>query len=222
MTNKLALFDCDGTLIDSQANICMAMERAFSQMDLNPPPRHEIRHVVGLSLVEAAAHLRPDESDVFHRELAEHYKQSFYALRGKGLVHEPLYDGIKELIIALDNDDWMLGVATGKSDRGLDRCLREHDMKHLFVSLQTADRHPSKPHPSMIHQAMADAGSDAANTVMIGDTSFDMEMGKAAGCYTIGVNWGYHSLEILQSTGADICVHNMTELDAAIASFKGD
>lgn len=221
MPNKLALFDCDGTLIDSQANICMAMEHAFEQMNLAPPPRNEIRHIVGLSLVEAAAHLRPSESDVFHRELAQHYKQSFYALRGQGLVHEPLYDGIKELIVALDRDDWMLGVATGKSDRGLDRCLTEHQMKQLFVTLQTADRHPSKPHPSMIHQAMADSGSDARHTVMIGDTSFDMEMGRAAGCYTIGVNWGYHSIEILQSSGADICVHNMDELGAALAQFKG-
>lgn len=219
MPHKLALFDCDGTLIDSQANICMAMEHAFSLMQLTPPPRQDIRHIVGLSIFEAAVYLRPEEDDAFHRELAEHYKQSFFDLRGKGLVHEPLYDGMKELIIGLDKAGWMLGVATGKSDRGLDHCLREHDMKSLFISLQTADRHPSKPHPSMIHQAMADSGSDAAHTVMIGDTSFDMEMGKAAGCFTIGVNWGYHSLEILEASGADICVHNMAELDAALAAF---
>ncbi len=221
MSNKLALFDCDGTLLDSQANICMAMERAFELMGLTPPPRHEIRHIVGLSLVEAAANLMPQESDAFHRELAEHYKQSFYAMRGNGLVHEPLYDGIKDLIMALDASGWMLGVATGKSDRGLERALSEHAMKDYFISLQTADRHPSKPHPSMVHQAMADSGSDARSTVMIGDTSFDMEMGKAAGCYTIGVNWGYHSLEILQSSGADICVHTMDELSAALAEFEG-
>ncbi len=221
MSNKLALFDCDGTLLDSQANICMAMERAFELMDLPPPPRSEIRHIVGLSLVEAAAHLMPHKNNMFHRELAEHYKQSFYAMRGNGLVHEPLYDGIKDLIMALDTSGWMLGVATGKSDRGLVRALTEHEIKDYFISLQTADRHPSKPHPSMVQQAMADAGSDARNTVMIGDTSFDMEMGKAAGCYTIGVNWGYHSLEILQSSGADICVHRMDELSTALANFAG-
>ncbi len=219
MSNRLALFDCDGTLIDSQANICMAMEQAFGKINMPTPPRHEIRHIVGLSLFEAAAHLLPREDEALHQELAEHYKQSFYDLRGQGLVHEPLYDGIKELISTLDDAGWMLGVATGKSDRGLERCLSEHEMKHYFVSLQTADRHPSKPHPSMIHQAMADAGSDAGSTVMIGDTSFDMEMGRAAGCKTIGVSWGYHSLAILESSGADVCVRTMDELRAALERF---
>ncbi len=220
MSNKLALFDCDGTLIDSQANICMAMEQAFEVMGLTPPPRPEIRHIVGLSLFEAAAHLLPQEDATLHEKLAGHYKQAFYDLRGKGLVHEPLYDGIKELIVALDDAGWMLGVATGKSDRGLERCLSEHEMKSYFVSLQTADRHPSKPHPSMVHQAMADAGSDANHTVMIGDTSFDMEMGRAAGCKTIGVSWGYHSLAILEASGADVCVHTMDELRAVLAGFE--
>jgi len=221
MSHKLALFDCDGTLIDSQANICIAMERAFVLMELTPPPRHDIRHIVGLSLYEAAAFLLPHKNETFHRDLAEHYKQSFYAMRREGIVNEPLYDGMKELIINLHQSGWMLGVATGKSDRGLNHCLTEHALKDYFISLQTADRHPSKPHPSMIYEAMTDADSDIENTVMIGDTSFDMEMGKAAGCYTIGVNWGYHSLEILQESGADICVNTMDELGTAIADFEG-
>src|SRR3546814_16607044 len=87
---------------------------------------------------------------------------------------------------------WLLGVATGKSDRGLNLCLASHGLSARFVTLQTADRHPSKPHPSMIEQAMAAAGAVAATTAMIGDTSFDMEMAVNAGTRALGVGWGYH------------------------------
>jgi phosphoglycolate phosphatase len=107
-------------------------------------------------------------------------------------------------------------VATGKSDRGLERCLDHHGIKGLFVTLQTADRHPSKPHPSMVWQALADAGAEAADAVVIGDTVYDIHMGKAAGCRTIGVAWGYHPLDELSAAGADHLVETMEELMHAI------
>jgi phosphoglycolate phosphatase len=123
-------------------------------------------------------------------------------MRGAGTVHEPLFDGIAELVERLDADGWLLGVATGKSDRGLSLCLSHHGLLKRFVTLQTADRHPSKPHPSMILQAMADAGAVAETTVMIGDTSFDMEMAVNAGTRALGVAWGYHPPEELMDAGA--------------------
>lgn len=210
--NRLALFDCDGTLVDSQANICLAMEHAFEEAGLTPPPRERTRRIVGLSLVEAMRTLLPGKTDAMHRELAEKYKSAFFILRGNGLVDEPLYDGIAAVLSKLDEDGWMLGVATGKSDRGLERCLDNHAIRGLFVTLQTADRHPSKPHPSMIYQAMADAAADPRTTVMIGDTVYDIHMGKAAGCRTIGVNWGYHPVAELREAGADMIAENMDEL----------
>ena len=220
MTKRLAIFDCDGTLVDGQANICMAMEHAFDEAGMVPPPRHATRRIVGLSLFEAMQVLLPDADDTLHRDMTERYKASFLTLRGNGLVDEPLYDGIAGLLGELDESGWLLGVATGKSDRGLERCLDFHGIKGLFVTLQTADRHPSKPHPSMIHQALADAGATATNAAMIGDTVYDIHMGVAAGCKTIGVGWGYHPLDELREAGADYLVETMDELHTVLKDMQ--
>jgi phosphoglycolate phosphatase len=200
--NRLAIFDCDGTLVDSQANICLAMEHCFLSAGLEAPCRDRTRRVVGLSLIEAMREILPEALPGLHSELAGHYKTAFQRLRGNGLVEEPLYDGVAELIDALDAEGWLLGIATGKSDRGLALCLDHHRLKPRFVTLQTADRHPSKPHPSMIEQAIAEAGASPATTLMIGDTSYDMEMARAAGVTAIGVAWGYHEAEELKLAGA--------------------
>lgn len=200
--NRLAIFDCDGTLVDSQANICLAMEECFARANLEPPSRERTRRVVGLSLVEAMRAVMPEAEPHVHLALAEDYKLVFQGLRGRGLVDEPLYEGIAQLIDTLDADGWLLGVATGKSDRGLKLCLDHHGLHPRFLTLQTADRHPSKPHPSMIEQAMADAGAAPETTIMIGDTSYDMAMARAAGVTAIGVTWGYHDAQELMEAGA--------------------
>jgi phosphoglycolate phosphatase len=200
--NRLAIFDCDGTLVDSQRNICMAMDDAFARAKLDPPGRMATLRVVGLSLIEAMQMLLPDAGNAMHRAMAEHYKQAFWRLRDDGMVEEPLYEGIAEAIDALEADGWLLGVATGKSDRGLALCLEEHGLTKRFVTLQTADRHPSKPHPSMIETAMTDASASPETTIMIGDTSFDMLMARAAGVRALGVAWGYHAADELHAAGA--------------------
>ena len=220
MTKHLAIFDCDGTLVDSQANICMAMEHAFGEAGMVPPPRNAIRRIVGLSLFEIMRALLPDADNAVHSDMVERYRTSYLTLRNNGLEHEPLYDGMGELLGDLNDSNWLLGVATGKSDRGLERCLDFHGIKGLFVTLQTADRHPSKPHPSMIHQALVDAGSVASDTVMIGDTVYDIHMGVAAGCKTIGVGWGYHPLDELRDAGADYLVETMDELQIVLKDMQ--
>ena len=216
--NRLAIFDCDGTLVDSQANICLAMEECFARASLEPPSRERTRRVVGLSLVEAMRAMMPEAEPHVHLALAEDYKLVFQGLRGRGLVDEPLYEGIAELIGTLDADGWLLGVATGKSDRGLKLCLDHHGLHPRFVTLQTADRHPSKPHPSMIAQAMADAGAGPDTTIMIGDTSYDMAMARAAGVTAIGVTWGYHDAQELLEAGAHhIAAHPLDILNVVRA-----
>ncbi|MCP1469401.1 phosphoglycolate phosphatase [Sphingobium sp. OAS761] len=202
MSNRLAVFDCDGTLVDSQHNICTAMIRAFEGASLPPPQRLAILAVVGLSLPIAMARLLPDADADFHNHLSERYKLAFQALRRENAVSEPLYPGIADLVRELDGAGWLLGVATGKSDRGLALCLTHHGIIDRFVTLQTADRHPSKPHPSMLLTAMAEAGAVPETTVMIGDTSFDIDMGRAAGVRSIGVGWGYHLPDDLVRAGA--------------------
>lgn len=213
--NRLALFDCDGTLVDSQANICLAMEDCFARAKLDPPSRAATRRVVGLSLVEAMQAMLPEADPEFHMTLAEDYKQAFWRLRDGGRVDEPLYEGTIELLTELDEMGWLLGVATGKSDRGLHICLERHGIRGRFVTLQTADRHPSKPHPAMVEAALAEAGASAAASMMIGDTSYDMAMAKAAGVAGVGVGWGYHESHELIDAGAE-CV---ADSPAAILRF---
>lgn len=217
---RLAIFDCDGTLVDSQANICLAMEHAFNEAGMTPPSRHATRRIVGLSLVEAMRVLLPEADSKVHTDMAERYKASYLILRNNGLEHEPLYDGIAGLLSSMDEGGWLLGVATGKSDRGLERCLDHHGIKGLFVTLQTADRHPSKPHPSMVYQALADTGADAANAVVIGDTVYDIHMGRAAGARTIGVNWGYHPVDELRGAGADAIAESVDELKSLLGAIQ--
>lgn len=200
--NKLAIFDCDGTLVDSGANIHAALSDTFHEHGLEVPASHVSRRVIGLSLVEAMAALLPGTEHAQHRVLAESYKRHFQRARFEGRVEEPLFEGIPELLDGLEERGWLLAVATGKSDRGLTLCLDCHGYAERFVSLQTADRHPSKPHPSMVEQAMADAGAAPETTVVIGDTAFDMGMAVNAGATAIGAGWGYHEAAELLAAGA--------------------
>lgn len=221
MAARLAIFDCDGTLVDSQANICLAMARAFAAEGLVAPDLHIVRRIVGLSLVEAMRGLLPEAEDGLHRRLAKHYKQAFQSLRQENaLAVEPLYDGLLGLLDRLEAEGWLLAVATGKSDRGLDLCLKHHGIKQRFVSLQTADRHPSKPDPSMVFEALADADVAPHNAVIIGDTSYDMLMGVNANIRALGVNWGYHEPAELIAAGADLVAQNMDELHDAIIGHR--
>ena len=200
--NRLAIFDCDGTLVDSGANIYAALRTSLEGNGLDVPPPEVCRRVIGLSLVEAIATLLPELPPEQHVHLAEDYKRAFMAMRTAGEIHEPLFEGVLDLLDALEHDGWLLAVATGKSDRGLKHCLDLHNIHARFVSLQTADRHPSKPHPSMVEQAIADAGAAPSTTFVVGDTSFDMGMAVNAGAAGIGAGWGYHDAHELIAAGA--------------------
>ena len=210
--NRLALFDCDGTLVDSQAAICRAMDECFTSHSLTPPDRSATRRIVGLSLPQAMQALLPDAEAGLHVSLTESYKRAFHRHRTEGLVEEPLFDGIADAIRALDEAGWLLGVATGKSDRGLRLCLERHGLHARFTTLQTADRHPSKPHPAMLHAAIAEAGASPETTVMIGDTSFDMMMAVSGGAHALGVGWGYHAPDELRAAGALDVVESAEQL----------
>ncbi|WP_417608415.1 HAD-IA family hydrolase [Parasphingorhabdus sp.] len=216
MTNKLALFDCDGTMVDSQANICASMDRAFEQHGLVPPDHHLVRRIVGLSLTEAVSQLLPTGDAETVAAVTQSYKDGFSAMRQSGGLHEPLYDGLLELLEQLKAAGWVLGVATGKSDRGLQHVLATHGLGDRFVTLQTADRHPSKPHPAMVELAMAEAGALPETTAMIGDTSFDMAMAVNAGVRPVGVDWGYHDEHELIAAGAEIVAATMAELNGIL------
>ena len=197
--SKLAIFDCDGTLVDSGGTIHRALRLTFDTHGLDCPPRAATKKVIGLSLNEAFAALVPDGD---HAALSRTYKDAFFEMRSQGTVEEPLFDGVADALDQFRAAGWKLGVATGKSLRGLGHCLAAHDITGHFVTLQTADHHPSKPHPSMVLAAMAEAGSKATETVFIGDTAWDMGAGRAAACGAIGAGWGYHDESELRDAGA--------------------
>ncbi|HEU0309739.1 MAG TPA: HAD-IA family hydrolase [Sphingomicrobium sp.] len=196
---KLAIFDCDGTLVDSGGTIHAALEQAFAAHSVECPPRDVTKKVIGLSLLEAMAALVPDGD---HASLTQCYKDAFFAMRGAGQVKEPLFEGIVELLDVLEADDWLLGVATGKSDRGLRHCLERHGLGGRFITLQTADHNPSKPHPAMALAAMAEAGAEPARTIFVGDTGWDMGCARGACVGAIGAGWGYHEVDELTAGGA--------------------
>ncbi len=216
---KLVIFDCDGTLVDSQHIIVAAMNKAFEGLDREPPLRSATLGIVGLSLTEALAALTPpDDPDV--PVLVEGYKNAFHDLRAGGLVTEPLYEGAREVVEALAaSGDVILGIATGKSQRGVRLVLGHHGLYDHFATIQTADDAPSKPHPGMIEQAMAAVGVGPAETVMIGDTTFDMQMAEAAGVAAIGVTWGYHPPEALHATRAHIVLDRFAELPPTLGQL---
>lgn len=210
---KLFIFDCDGTLADSQHMIVAAMEQAFATHGLARPERSRVLSVVGLSLDRAVWRLLPDGID--HRLVecvADDYKAAFHELRR--LEHrEPLYEGIRELIETFARrGDVLLGIATGKSRRGLDTILDRERLRSHFHTIQTADAHPSKPHPSMILTALAETGALPTRTLMIGDTTYDMEMARAAGVTGLGVAWGYHGRADLEQAGAHMVVERSQDL----------
>ena len=215
---RLALFDCDGTLVDSQADICTAMEVAFAGAGLAPPDRHAIRRIVGLSVPEAMRALTPDTAHAWDA-LIEGYKSAYAERRQLGQLAEPLYDGVIETLDALTAAGWTLGVATGKSMRGLTRCLETHGILDRFATLHTADTHPSKPHPAMVEAALWDTGALPETTYMIGDTSFDMAMARAAGCHALGVDWGYHDAAELSGAGASHVFATPAQLTAHLLSL---
>ncbi|MGX5775348.1 HAD-IA family hydrolase [Methylorubrum zatmanii] len=208
---KLVVFDVDGTLVDSQHLIVEAQRRAFSEHDLPVPPRKEALSVVGLSLPDAFRRLVGEAGPI--ESLSHSYRHAFQALRIDPDYEEPLFPGMAELVERLHRrEDIQLGIATGKSRRGVDHLIDKHGWDRWFATIQTADDAPSKPDPTMLHQAMREAGAEPSMTIMIGDTTYDMMMAKGAGVAAVGVGWGYHSPGALFGAGAVTVVDSATSL----------
>ena len=217
---RLVVFDWDGTVVDSQANIAAAVAEAWKVLDLGPAPdRAAVRRVVGLPLAGAFARLLPEAGPAEIAALVQRYRDAFATMRRQVQFHEPMFPGVVAALDALDAAGLQAGVATGKSRRGLDASLAHHDLARRFVTLQTGDTGPGKPHPDMLLRAMAEAGCDAGETVMIGDTSFDMEMARSAGTMAIGVGWGYHEVEELEASGAAHVLESFADLADALSAL---
>ena len=216
-TPILIVFDCDGTLADSQYIITESMRFAFRSTGLAAPERSSILRIVGLSLGEAIASLAPDQCEARRDEIARAFRERSTALRLTATMRDPMFPGAASLLRSLaEREDVILGLATGKSRRGVARFIEQHGLDGIFATIQTADDAPSKPHPAMLFQAMDEMGTSPARAVMIGDTSYDMLMAVSANVAGIGVTWGYHTKAELRQAGAKTIVHSFAELACAL------
>jgi phosphoglycolate phosphatase len=218
---KLILFDVDGTLVDSQDIIVAAQRAAFASHGLTPPSRERSLSIVGLTLVDAFTALvgsaGPAES------LAETYRRVFAELRLDPAYAEPLYPGAAECLDWLGGrTDVVLGIATGKSRRGVAHLVERHGWDRLFATIQTADDAPSKPHPAMIELAMEAVGATPDATAMVGDSTYDMAMARAAGVLPIGVAWGFQPAAALREAGAAVIVDSYPALQPVLERFLAE
>ncbi len=217
---KLVIFDVDGTLVDSQGDIVAAMTHAFERADQPAPGREQTLGIVGLSLETAIPRLAPDLPPALHRQMAGWYREAYLGLRARygAAASSPLYPHAAEMLATLHAvPEMLLGVATGKSRRGLDKLMEAHDLGRFFVTTQVSDHHPSKPHPAMLLAALAETGVEARDAVMVGDTTYDMEMAAAAGVPFLGVGWGYHRPDRL--TGAATILTDFRDLPGALTTL---
>ncbi len=222
---RLIVFDFDGTLVDSLQFIVTAFSRAFEDQGFPAPEPEAIRRLIGLRLEAATVRLLFDSQDPGPNDMetAERivgsYRAAFQDMRARNLVDEPLYPGVRETLALLNRPEVCLGIATGKGRHGLISSLERHDLSGLFVTLQTADDGPGKPHPEILHRAMSEVGVAPEETVVIGDTSYDMEMAVNAGVRALGVAWGYHGAEELRASGAAHIVESFPDLPSTLAAL---
>ncbi len=218
---RLVLFDCDGTIVDSQQAIITGMTQAIQQAGLTPPPDATILKSVGLSLEEAITSYLPDIAHDLRMEILASYRDIAQEIASREDRGEVLFEGISELIQALAQEpDTFLGIVTMKSRRGVHRVCQTHGFTEFFQVLKSADDGPGKPNPQLIFDAMSELGVAAEQTLMIGDTIYDMAMATNANVLPIGVSWGYNPVEELQNYGAQHIVSNTQELETLLARLK--
>ncbi|MFZ1812959.1 MAG: HAD-IA family hydrolase [Rhizobiaceae bacterium] len=213
---RLVLFDVDGTLIDSAALIHACLAETFREAGYADPGLDGTRSVIGLTLDRAIARLLGREIDEEIQSLTARYKDLWLYFASKRELKAKFYPGMLELVRELgQRDDLLLGMVTGKSRRGVRFLIDEHGLEKTFMTWRTADDCPSKPHPAMVMECCAEAGIVPARTLVIGDTSYDMQMASSAGALALGVGWGYHARDQLLEAGA----RAIAETADAIASL---
>jgi phosphoglycolate phosphatase len=208
---KLVIFDFDGTLVDSRKLIVESNRVVFGQFGLALPSEDESFALVGMSLDRVLLKLIGPDAPV--KQMAMAYHDVLPSLRADEAFAEVPFAGAAELLAALaERTDVRLGIATGHVSQAITPALQRFGWQKYFCTVQTADKAPSKPHPGMLLQALSEAGVAAEDSIMIGDTTFDIEMARAAGVRAVAVAWGYHRPDQLEAAGASVVVNDMGEL----------
>jgi phosphoglycolate phosphatase len=209
---KLALFDYDGTIVDSAGMIVQGAIEAFRMCGLPDPDPQKVRENIGRPLAVALDVYMPVGYTVTPEQISEAYR-SWYAEQGRlGLQNEPLYPGMVELIHELKSNDWLIGIATNKSRIGLTNGLAKHNLSNIFDITLSTDENIAKPNPAMALRAMKELGVEDKYSVIIGDTINDIGLGVNSGITSIGVTWGYNNRKLLMSAGANHLVDNAQDL----------
>ena len=218
---KLAIWDVDGTLVDSRQSIHEIMVEAFRLSALTPPDYEDTRKIVGLSLHHACGQLAPEANADEVEKLVQDYRDSWVRARARPDFTQPLYDGALETLEMLREEGWLIAMATGKTHKGIASLFEAHDIKHFFDTIWCADDGPGKPHPHMVEQAMGALGCAPHESLMIGDAIHDISMGRAAGVYTHGVSWGFGAAHELEEVGAHEIHHEFETLRKSLLAFDG-
>jgi phosphoglycolate phosphatase len=220
MTDKLVVWDVDGTLVDSRETIYEAAKESFAVLGEPEPTYDAVRQIVGLGLKEALGVLMPHRSGDDLNRAVDAYRDAFQGwMRRPGFI-EPLYVGAAKTLDRLRSDGWKIAMATGKSRRGVDTVMRMHGWADLFDSTHCTDDGPGKPHPSMVLEAMRAVGVPPERTIMVGDTAHDMRMAKSAGAYAQGVSWGFHTSEEIMAGGADHIADDFVILNSQLREIS--
>jgi len=205
---RLIVFDWDGTLVDSTGLIAQSLQQACREIGAPVPDEGSARHVIGLGLRDALRYAAPALAEERYPELAGRYREHYVA--GEREIH--LFGGVRELLDELDAAGFLLAVATGKGRAGLERALALQGLTHRFFATRCADEGHPKPHPDMLLHLMERAGAGPEATLMIGDTSHDLELARSAGAAAVAVTWGAHPADGLTDFGALATVHSIAEL----------
>ena len=204
----LIAFDWDGTLFDSTQIIVRSIQLAVADVGGTVPSNEAASYVIGLGLMEALAHAAPDVPQARYPELGKRYRHH-YAVHQNDIT---LFEGVVPLLLDLKECGHLLTVATGKSRRGLDEALQAVELKGCFDSSRTADETAGKPHPRMLHELMSEFGVKPERTLMIGDTTHDLQMALNAGCASVGVSYGAHEPTAFEPLKPRVVAHSVQEL----------
>ena len=222
MSKKLIVFDADGTLVDSQHALIEAMRAGFRSVGREVPSRNKLVGVAGLTPRDAFARLMPFVNDAELSEMALGYRHHYFEMHSQSVDGTALFPDVRNVLESLSDDPrFLVGLATGKSEQATKLMLEQFELDRIFDTVQFADRHPSKPHPSMLTTALSETATTPENAVVVGDTTADIQMAKTGGVTAIGVSWGFHSAEALKLQGAVCVIDRMTDLTGQLENIWG-
>lgn len=219
---RLIIFDCDGTLVDSQKSIMNAIVTAWESFGLNPPKLSSVLQAIGLTIQDSVRVLEPDLNENDYGKLEKEFYSAFVNLNEQAKIEEELFPNVVETLNVLNDDKSYLAVLTGKGKLGLQNTFKNKNIGEYFIATKTSDCGPGKPNPQTMNELIAELGVEKESVVMIGDTTHDILTAKNAGVKSIGVSFGYHSVGELVKAGANEIVDDFSNLPSVIDTLLGN